>query len=197
MRKQLWYKIDKDAFLKKSKHDDTYKLALDYNVCISTIFKWKKRLGINNGWVKPSKILYKINKNECWICTSHKCGTNGYPIRRNNKTIVKEMYEKKYGKIKKGLWVLHKCDNRKCINPDHIFLGTKYDNIQDMMSKDRNAFGIKHPNHKLSKNKILWAIDKRRLGWTYKKLGKKLNVSRMTISKALHNKTWKQTMRCQ
>jgi hypothetical protein len=38
----------------------------------------------------------------------------------------------------KGAWVLHRCDNRLCCNPDHLFLGTRQDNVDDMMKKGRN-----------------------------------------------------------
>jgi len=48
-------------------------------------------------------------------------------------------YQTFIGPIPEGLWVLHKCDNRRCINPDHLFLGTAKDNTADMMSKERNA----------------------------------------------------------
>lgn len=41
------------------------------------------------------------------------------------------------------LHVLHRCDNRKCVRPDHLFLGTNADNVRDMVSKGRNAKGIR------------------------------------------------------
>lgn len=47
-------------------------------------------------------------------------------------------YEIAYGAIKKGLFVCHKCDNRKCVNPNHFFLGTAKDNTLDMLSKGRH-----------------------------------------------------------
>lgn len=42
------------------------------------------------------------------------------------------------GPIPKDLFVLHKCDNSKCINPDHLFVGTQLDNIKDCRRKGRN-----------------------------------------------------------
>lgn len=49
-----------------------------------------------------------------------------------------------FGAIPEGLCVLHHCDNRLCVRPDHLFLGTVADNNQDMREKDRQARGVKH-----------------------------------------------------
>jgi hypothetical protein len=97
---------------------------------------------------------------ECWEWT----GTlfqNGYG-RYGNQKAHRIAWVAANGPIPKGLLVCHKCDNRRCINPDHLFVGTQKDNIQDAWSKGRTNMqknpgpyrrdirGPKNPNGKLN-----------------------------------------------
>lgn len=53
-----------------------------------------------------------------------------------------------HGPIEGDLQILHHCDNRRCCNPKHLFIGTHQDNMRDMVQKERHRFGRNNPNRK-------------------------------------------------
>lgn len=92
----------------------------------------------------------KISKTKsCWIWLGCLRGKSGYgAFKLNNKVIDahRVSYEIHNGEIPKGFYVCHTCDNRKCVNPKHLFLGTAKDNWKDGYDKGRIKLlgGIKH-----------------------------------------------------
>lgn len=81
-----------------------------------------------------------VKDEECWICIHPKSKKEEYlVVTRNNIQyyIHRYIYELYNGKIKKGMVIMHICDNPKCINPSHLKMGTQQDNIDDMHNKGR------------------------------------------------------------
>lgn len=82
-------------------------------------------------------------KNGCWNWTSN-LDSRGYgQIRRQRKTFHAHRFSWQLHKseIPDGLCVLHRCDNPRCVNPEHLWLGTLSDNTQDMIAKGRSRQG--------------------------------------------------------
>ena len=75
----------------------------------------------------------------CWNWTGSKNSWGYGCIRYNQKNdgAHRVAWILKYGKIPKGLCVLHRCDNPACVRPDHLFLGTQMDNMQDRKKKGK------------------------------------------------------------
>lgn len=81
--------------------------------------------------------------------------------------------------------VLHSCDNRACVNPFHLFLGTQAENLADMTNKGRRS---KH-NSKLTKAEVL-SIRDAVSEFTQTELAVLYDVSQATIRRAIHSDTW-------
>jgi len=84
----------------------------------------------------------KVNKTDsCWLWTAYR-NWAGYGLFKFGPGLVnvhRISWQYRHGEIPEGMHVLHKCDVRNCVNPDHLFLGTHQDNMNDKGLKGRQA----------------------------------------------------------
>jgi hypothetical protein len=93
--------------------------------------------------------------------------------------------------VPEGLFVLHRCDNPPCVNPDHLFLGTLDDNNQDCKNKLRHTWGTRHPQAKLSESDVsrikdIWAFGE----LTQPEIGSMFGIGSRAVSKIVTGVRW-------
>ena len=82
-----------------------------------------------------------------------------------------------------GKHVLHHCDNPGCVNPEHLYIGDFFQNMQDKVTRGRNPRGLDNPNAKLSDEQVAEIRTMYDTGnYTQKELGEMFNVGQTTIS---------------
>lgn len=129
----------------------------------------------------------------CWI-SKYRQAEDGYPTARiGNSRLHKFILEKRLGrKLAASEVTRHRCDVRNCVRPSHLEPGTRQDNMQDMVDRDRQAHGSENGLAKLTEGRVLvarrWYASGR---WTQQALADKFGVCRRTMVSALKGETWK------
>jgi len=152
---------------------------------------WPRRSLEERFWEKVDK----RGPNDCWEWTACKIGmgygrigTGGH----NGRSLVthRVSWELAYGPIPKGQCVLHHCDNPGCVNPAHLWLGTKADNTHDMMDKERQAVGEAAGNAKLTNQAVREILCLLAAGYVQREIAEVYSVSQMHISNINTGKRW-------
>lgn len=140
------------------------------------------------------------NPDECWTWTgsvgSHGYGQVSNPVTKRPSLVHRLVYEMRYGEIARGMFVCHRCDNRKCVNPHHLFVGSALDNVRDCVSKGRwpvraGLRGSSNPSAKLTEELVIamrQAVS--HSGATRTALAKRFGISRSTLHDAIVGRTW-------
>jgi len=141
----------------------------------------------------------KSDPEECWPWTLS-LSTKGYGRAWNPETkrfhqAHRLAYELTHGKISNPkLDVCHKCDNRPCCNPAHLFLGTRKENMQDAKNKGRTRNkplpGEMHGNAKLTDELVIKIREWANLGIEGEKIAKNFGVAAAHISRIIYGEAW-------
>ena len=86
--------------------------------------------------------------------------------------------------------VMHLCDNTRCVNPEHLCAGTPQLNMQDKLSKNRQARGSVNGRAKLSEDSVKSICEEKRKGRTYAEIQALFSISRATVWRVLSGKNW-------
>lgn len=130
--------------------------------------------------------------NECWNWKGYvNKGYGTFWINKGNMRAHRAAWVIHNGPIPDRLFVCHKCDNRSCVNPNHLFLGTNMDNIKDMVDKKRHAYGQRHGCVKLKLTDVL-AIRVMfiKRGFGTKEIGRRFDVSATLVGDIIKGKQW-------
>jgi len=125
-------------------------------------------------------------------------GYGAIKVAGKNRSAHRVAYELYIGPIPKheshhGMCVCHKCDNPLCVNPNHLFLGTNQDNMNDMKSKRRPNNRVKGESHHLAKLNRRDVLEIREMAGSLKQkdIAKIYGVAPSQISSVICRKTWK------
>lgn len=130
----------------------------------------------------------KVNEeNGCWEIQGY-LDKDGYG-EVSGKRAHRLSYELFIGQIPSGQNVCHKCDNPKCCNPNHLFLGTQKDNIADMVKKDRkdSRFGVRNTQNKLAEQQVLEIYH---LSESQSQIAREYTIDQSTVSYIKSGKLW-------
>lgn len=121
-----------------------------------------------------------FDEHGCWNWDRY-VQSNGYgklTVNRKTHFAHRLMYAIAIGCIPKDMDVCHKCDNRRCINPDHLFLGTRKENMQDAVRKGRQAKGFMLPQTKITELVAAHIVEMAKAGRPYEAIAQQFGICR-------------------
>ena len=142
------------------------------------------------------QLCVRVDERGCWLWTRslrNKDGYGAFRFRGGRRTGAhRAAYELFVGVVPPGTLVLHRCDVPACCNPDHLFIGTSSDNVQDCLSKGRHVAlrGEDQPMSKLSRLAVEDLRSRKIVTGSISKWAREFGVSRRAIRFALDGATW-------
>lgn len=143
--------------------------------------------------MKISNFLAKVNQagpNGCWLWTGRTL-PKGYGQLGRHDYAHRVSYELHKGPIPEGKRVCHSCDTPRCVNPEHLWLGTQAENLQDMAMKGRSTRGASNPQAKLTEQHVHEMWDMHMIGARQKEIAAKFGVHAQYVSLIFSGRRWR------
>ena len=129
----------------------------------------------------------------CWEWQLHRL-FSGYGIMGvqlgGKKYAHRAAYEEFIGPIPDGMFVCHRCDNPSCCNPDHLFLGTPQENMNDKVKKGRQARGSMNGAAILTESDVAKIVEMLKSESTQSEIATLFRVGQQTISRINTGVLW-------
>lgn len=139
------------------------------------------------------EIEWVVDNNNCHVCTSHKPDGCGYPVISKNGRMVhmhRWVYLQKFGSVEKGIVVRHKCDNKLCINVEHLESGTVKQNVHDAVARGQHPRGEKAGSHVLSELQVIELL-KLKGKMSQRVAARMFGVSQFCVCSIWNRKSWR------
>jgi len=169
---------------KKVRQGDGRFCSMSCRAHIAPLKSWKRRFF--------ARIQKPPELNACWIWvgTFTHYGYGSLSVNGHIKLAHRLSYEIHVGPIPEGLFVCHRCptgEDKRCVNPDHLYVGKAQDNVNDKVRENHQA----HIPKKLTADDVQEIRLLYRTGSSQRRIAELFSVSHRTIGAIIHGKTWK------
>ncbi len=136
-----------------------------------------------------------VDPTGCWLWQGTQFKGTGYGQVTYNRKVVSahrlSLHVFKAFDLKSKSLVLHRCDVKQCINPEHLYLGNHLDNARDAIERGRQPMGSRHWNARLNEDKVRKIFKLLREGVPPIEIAHKFGVEKSTINLIKRRQTWR------
>jgi hypothetical protein len=150
---------------------------------------------------ETEKFWSRVDKSgDCWLWTGRKNGY-GYGRFANDLMAHRVSYSLANGSVPEGMHVLHHCDNRLCVNPQHLYAGTDKDNAHDKVQRGRcpkvnpKVRGEGNGSAKLTETQVKEILSLHKSGLSNVSISHKYGVYQANIARIVNGELWKHVTR--
>lgn len=155
-------------------------MAANLDFSIADLFRWDRSFRVTPGCWEWN--LYKVPR-----------GYGMFAVKSHMYSAHRVSWMIYNGTIPDNMHICHRCDNPSCVNPDHLWLGTNKDNVDDSVRKGRrfSAAGSLNGFSKLTENDVIRIRAARASGATCKYIAGKFNINLMYVYDIINRRCWK------